>query len=150
MFHTDIPLMVMSYIGSLKTLLYWPVFSWLGANVWTTRFPMILAGAATIFFFYRLAHRAAGPLAALIAVLLLATDPMFLMTNTFDWGPVALEHLLLVTGCFFLVRFAQESVARSGEPVRRILLPGPRPLEQGHLPLGVEWADGSGRGGVLA
>ena len=114
MFHTDIPLMVMSYIGSLKTLLYWPIFSWLGANVWTTRFPMILAGAATIFFFYRLAHRAAGPLAALIAVLLLATDPMFLMTNTFDWGPVALEHLLLVTGCFFLVRFAQESVARSG------------------------------------
>jgi branched-subunit amino acid transport protein AzlD len=113
MFHTDIPLMVMSYVGSLKTLVYWPIFSWLGANVWTTRLPMVLAGAATIFIFYRLARRAAGPRAALVSLLLLATDPVFLMTNTFDWGPVAIEHLLLVTGCFFLVRFAQESVTRT-------------------------------------
>jgi hypothetical protein len=114
MFHTDIPLMVMSYVGSLKTLVYWPILSWFGASVWTVRFPVVLAGAATIFIFYRLACRSAGPRAALIAILLLATDPVFLMTNTFDWGPVALEHLLLVTGCFCLVQFAQQSVARSG------------------------------------
>src|SRR5260221_11927078 len=114
LFHRDIPLMVMSYIGTLKTLLYWPIFAWLGANVWTTRLPMLLAGAITIFLFFRLATRAAGPYAALLAVLILATDPMFLLTNTIDWGPVALEHLLLVTGTLFLLRFAQRAL--SGEP----------------------------------
>jgi hypothetical protein len=41
--------------------------------------------------------------------LLLATDPVFLLTNTFDWGPVALEHAFLVTGCWFLYRFARSS-----------------------------------------
>jgi hypothetical protein len=72
------------------------------------RLPMVLAGALTVFIFYRFTSRAAGPAAAWIAGFLLATDPSFLLTNTFDWGPVALGHLLLVTGCFFLLRFWQE------------------------------------------
>src|SRR5258708_7145106 len=109
LFHHDIPLMVMSYIGTLKTLLYWPIFAWLGANVWTTRLPMVLAGAVMIFLFFRLAIRAAGPYAALLAVLILAPDPMFLLTHTIYWGPVSLEHLLVVTACLMLVRFVQGS-----------------------------------------
>ncbi len=125
LFHHDIPLMVMSYIGTLKTLLYWPIFAWLGANVWTLRFPMVLAGAATVFIFFLLATRAAGPRAAIIGLALLATDPLFLMTDTIDWGPVAIEHLLLVTGCFFLVRFAQPRVFEDtpisqNEPISKI------------------------------
>jgi hypothetical protein len=121
LFHHDIPLMVMSYIGTLKTLLYWPIFAWLGASVWTTRLPMVFAGAITIFLFFRLAIRAAGPYAALLAVLILATDPMFLLTNTVDWGPVAVEHLLLVTGTLMLVRFAQRTVSGDSLPSNRDL-----------------------------
>jgi len=48
-------------------------------------------------------------MAACIGALLLATDPAFLLTNTFDWGPVALEHLFLVTGCWLLCRFGQRT-----------------------------------------
>jgi hypothetical protein len=113
LFHTDIPLMVMSYIGTLKTLLYWPIFAILGAGVWALRLPMVLAGAATILLFFHLAKRAAGPQAASAGALLLATDAIFLMTDTFDWGPVALEHLLLVTACLFLVRFGSETVSKT-------------------------------------
>jgi hypothetical protein len=109
-FHRRIPLMVMSYVGTLKTWIYSAIFVILPANVWTVRLPMILAGALTVFFLYRFASRAAGPPAAVIAALLLATDPSFLLTNTFDWGPVALGQLLLVTGCFFLLRFWQENL----------------------------------------
>lgn len=101
----DVPPMVMTYVGSLKSFLYLPIFQILGANLWTIRFPMVLAGAATIFLFYRLAEAAVGRRAALLGTFLLASDPLFLMTNTFDWGPVALEHLLLVTGCLALYRF---------------------------------------------
>jgi len=32
--------------------------------------------------------------------LLLASDPLFLITNTVDWGPVAVGHLLLVAACW--------------------------------------------------
>ena len=101
----NIPLMLMTYIGSLKTLLYWPIFRVFGANVWTLRLPVVLLGALTIFVFFNLANASAGRRAALIGAFLLATDPVFLLTNTFDWGPVALEHVFLVTGCWFIYRF---------------------------------------------
>jgi 4-amino-4-deoxy-L-arabinose transferase-like glycosyltransferase len=115
LFHHDLPLMVMTYIGTLKTLLYWPIFAVFRSAfeahpllaTWVVRLPMVLAGALTVWIFFYLTERSAGRLAAVAAALLLASDPTFLLTNTFDWGPVALEHLLLVTGCFFLVKFAQ-------------------------------------------
>ncbi len=112
-FHHNIPLMMMSYLGTLKTALYWRWLPLAGSSVWAVRLPMAFAGAVTIFFFYRLillseAHSAG--VAAGLGVFLLATDPVFLLTNTFDWGPVALEHVLLVAGCFFLARFAVSNV----------------------------------------
>ena len=113
--HHNIPLMVMTYIGTLKTLIYWPLIAIFRSGfeayplraAWVFRLPTVLAGALTVWFFFYLAERSAGRRTAVIAALLLASDSTFLLTNTFDWGPVALEHLLLVTGCFFLVRYAQ-------------------------------------------
>ncbi len=120
LFHHDFPLMIMTYIGTLKTLLYWPLIAAFGASfrthpayaAWLTRLPMVLAGGLTVFVFFFFAQRAAGRWAACIAIALLASDPTFILTDTFDWGPVALEHLLLVTGCFFLVKYAQDGVPR--------------------------------------
>jgi branched-subunit amino acid transport protein AzlD len=110
-FHHNIPLMMMSYLGTLKTALYWRWLPLAGSSVWAVRLPMAFAGALTIFFFYRLIllseTRSAG-VAAGLAAFLLATDPVFLLTNTFDWGPVALEHVLLVTGCYLVSRFEKE------------------------------------------
>ena len=37
-----------------------------------------------------------------------------LLTDTFDWGPVALEHVFLVTGCWFLFRFGSRRSRMSG------------------------------------
>ena len=108
-FHRHIPLMVMTYVGALKTWIYAAIFHVCRVNVWSVRLPMVLAGTVTVFFFYRLTERSAGSLAALLAAFFLASDPSFLVTNTFDWGPVALGHLLLVTGCYFVLRFVQES-----------------------------------------
>ena len=100
--------MMMSYLGSFKSFFYLPIFEIFGANVWSIRLPMVLVGAVTIFVFYKLLQESLGTRAALLGVFLLATDPLFLMTNTFDWGPVALEHVLLVTGCWALYRFGTQ------------------------------------------
>lgn len=108
LFHRRIALMVMSYLGTLKTLLYIPILALFGANVWSLRLPMVLAGGLTILIFFGLARRTAGLVAAMLAAFLLASDPSFILMDTFDWGPVAIEHLLLVTDCFFLVKFAQQ------------------------------------------
>jgi 4-amino-4-deoxy-L-arabinose transferase-like glycosyltransferase len=108
LFHHNLPLMIMTYLGTLKTLLYLPILALFPAGPFSVRMPMVLAGAVTIFIFFLLAERISGRLAALIATLLLATDPIFLLTDTFDWGPVAIEHLLLVTACWAVVKYSQD------------------------------------------
>jgi hypothetical protein len=100
--HRPVPLMVMSYIGTLKTLLCWPILRLFGPSIFALRFPMVVVGSLTVFLFYKLGNSIAGGVAATIASLLLVSDPIFLLTDTFDWGPVALQHLFLVAGCLMI------------------------------------------------
>jgi hypothetical protein len=106
--HSRIPLMVMTYIGTLKAWLYRPLMSIFGTGLVTLRLPMLLAGVAGVWFFYRLLYRIAGLRAAIIGCTLLAVDSTYLLTVCFDWGPVALQHLLLLAGLLLLVRFYQQ------------------------------------------
>lgn len=93
-----IPLMVMSYTGALKTWLYAALFEFVEPNRWSVRVPVLLMGMATVWLTWLWVRRIAGLRAAAVATVLLATDTIFLMTNTFDWGPVALQHILLMSG----------------------------------------------------
>jgi hypothetical protein len=120
LFHHNVPLMIMTYVGALKTFLYWPLFAVFRSSIvrhpmlaaWVMRLPMVLVACLTVFVFFHMAEGSAGRRAAAVATLLLACDPTFLLTDTFDWGPVALEHLLLVTACFFLIKYAHEHIPR--------------------------------------
>ena len=105
------PIMLMSYLGCLKTWIYAPIFRWFGPGVWTVREPMLLAGAGSLCAFYFLLRRAAGRRAAAVGAVLLAADACYLLTTCFDWGPVALQHLLIVTGMLLALRFAQDGGA---------------------------------------
>lgn len=102
--HHHPPLMVFAYTGALKTYVFWPVFKLFAPGPHSLRLPVLLMGAATIAIFYLFAKRIAGGAAALLAVALLATDPTFLFTNTFDFGPVAPQHLLFIGGCWLVAR----------------------------------------------
>ncbi len=106
--HSRLPLMLMSYLGTLKSWLYRPVFQVFGPGVEAMRAPMLLAGMASIWVFYLLLKRLSGERAALVGCGLLATDSLYLLTVCFDWGPVAIQHLLLLSGMYFLLRFYQE------------------------------------------
>lgn len=105
--HSRLPLMLMSYLGTLKTLIYRPIFAIWGTGVRATRVPMLLAGAGSIWLFFLLLRRIAGYRAAVIGCGLLAADTLYLLTICFDWGPVALQHLLLLGGILLLVGFYQ-------------------------------------------
>lgn len=111
--HSTLPFMLMSYLGTLKAWIYRPVFDWFGNGPAAMRCPMLLAGAASVWLFYLFVKRVAGQRAALIGCGLLATDSMYLLTASFDWGPVALQHLLLIGGLLLLVKFYQQCSLRS-------------------------------------
>ena len=93
-----IPFMVMSYTGALKTWIYHAILHFFVPGKWTVRVPVLLLGLGTLWLTWIFTRRAGGNAAALVALALLTTDATFLMTNTFDWGPVALQHLLLMAG----------------------------------------------------
>ncbi len=105
--NNQIPFMLMSYLGALKAWIYTPLFAIFSPGVRSLREPMLLAGVASLWLFFLLLRRIAGYRAALIGCGLLAVDSSYLLTSVFDWGPVAMQHLLLAGGVLLLVRFYQ-------------------------------------------
>jgi hypothetical protein len=104
-FHHHLPLMALTYLGALKTWLYAPILWLAPPSYLTVRLPVLLLGALTVLLFVRLLEAAHGRRAAIVGGLLLATDTMFTLTTCFDWGPVALQHFLLVSGMLLLLKF---------------------------------------------
>lgn len=105
--HSKLPLMLMSYLGTLKAWIYRPLFRAFGTGISVLRDPVLVAGVLGLWLFYLLMRRMAGERAAVIGCSLLAVDSLYLLTICFDWGPVALQHLLTVGGLLLLVRFYQ-------------------------------------------
>ena len=106
--HSRLPIMLMSYLGALKSWIYAPIFHVFGTGISAVRDPMLLAGVASVWLFYLLMLRVAGRRAAVIGCGLLAVDSLYLITVCFDWGPVALQHLLLMSGLLLLMKFHQK------------------------------------------
>jgi hypothetical protein len=109
LFHHNIPVMELSYIGQLKTWVYWPIFLVWNPSPGVIRVPAILMGALTVLLFGALLERVHGRRAALVGSILLATDTAFLLTTVHDWGPVVLQHLLLAAVMLLAVRWFQTS-----------------------------------------
>jgi hypothetical protein len=108
------PVMLMDYIGCLKTWLYWPVFRTWPPGVWPVRLPVCLASIWTLLLFAGLTRRIGGVRVAIGAAILLAGDASFVFTDVFDWGPVA----LLLTGALGFLALLE----RFGESGSRPLL----------------------------
>lgn len=116
-FGHDVPLMVMTYLGALKSWLYALLYAIFQPSVWSLRLPPILIGAATVWIFARLVTKAQKSTAAALAgAILLAFDPSFFLTTVFDWGPVALQHFFIASGVLLLLHFAhtQRQAALAG------------------------------------
>ena len=101
------PAMVMSYVGALKSYVYVPVFRIWRPSAASTRVPALILGGLTIWLLYVLTRRTLGTKAAISGTALLATDTTFLITTRYDWGPVVLQHLCLVSGVLAIIRFVE-------------------------------------------
>ena len=65
-----------------------PIFRVWRPSAASTRIPVVILGAVTIWLFYLLITPNHGPAGRGRGVALLATDSTFLMTTRYDWGPV--------------------------------------------------------------
>ncbi len=113
--HFDIPLMLLSYLGTAKTWLYGLLFQFWRPSIWSVRLPVVFIGALTLLVWSLLAFRIAGRRLAIILCLILATDASFILTTTFDWGPVAIQHLAYASALLFAISgFHRKSPLRFG------------------------------------
>jgi 4-amino-4-deoxy-L-arabinose transferase-like glycosyltransferase len=90
--------MMMSYMGALKGWIYGSLLAVFEPTAATIRLPLLLLAALTIAATYRLATELFDRLTGLVAMLLVATDPIFLLTSRMNWGPVVIQRLCLVMG----------------------------------------------------
>jgi len=107
-FHKQLPLMLLSYLGTLKTWLYFSIFLIARPSLLAVRLPVLIIGSLTVSLFIWLLERTNGRVVAFAGGLLLATDTMFLFTTCYDWGPVALQHLLTLAGLAMMIEFARQ------------------------------------------
>ncbi len=103
-----LPIMLLTYMGTIKAGIYALLLRVADASVWTLRLPPLIWACASVSLFFLTMRRLCGAKPALLASLLIATDAVYLLTSVFDWGPVALQHLLMSVALYCGVRFAQE------------------------------------------
>jgi len=102
---SEVPVMLISYLGALKTWFYNGVFLFTPPRPMVLRLPMLLFAAASLWLFFELLDRTMSRRAAWIGTLLLATDTSYLLLNTADYGPVTLQFVFKLAALVLLVRF---------------------------------------------
>jgi 4-amino-4-deoxy-L-arabinose transferase-like glycosyltransferase len=104
----EVPVMLISYLGALKTWIYNPYFAVWAPSAVSLRLPAVLAGVVTIWLFFILLDRVVGRKAAWIGALLLATDSTFLLIETTDFGFVALQFVWKLSAILLLLRYDRD------------------------------------------
>ena len=102
-----LPLMLMFHYGALKAWLYGPLFEVVDPSLVALRLPAALLGALTVWLTFKFVEDAAGRLPALISSILLAADPLFILTTTLDWGAGTFQHIFFVLGLSLILRFCR-------------------------------------------
>jgi hypothetical protein len=112
LFHHSEPLMIIQYLGALKAWLYLPILHFLPVTPFFVRFPTLVVGSLSVLLSFSILERIGGTRAALAGSFLLATDAVFLIATSYDFGPIAFLHFFLLSGMALLIRFER---TRSGK-----------------------------------
>ena len=105
---SELPIMMLSYLGALKTWFYNLLFLIVRPRPVPLRLPMVLIAAATLWLFFALLDKTVGRGAAFIGTVLLATDTSYVLMNAADYGPVTLQFLLKLSALLLIVRIYQQ------------------------------------------
>src|SRR6266849_7894946 len=87
-----VPLLIMQYVGALKSWLYTPIFRVFAISPATIRLPAILLAAATLLIFYQLMRAKLGAVWATIVLWIMAVDPANVFLTRPDFGMAVLMH----------------------------------------------------------
>ncbi|MEO5925287.1 MAG: hypothetical protein ABIR70_15810 [Bryobacteraceae bacterium] len=101
----EIPVMLISYLGALKTWMYSILFVFFEPRPMSLRLPTLLLAAGSLGLFFSLLDKTVNRRAAWIGTLLLATDTSYLLMNTVDYGPVTLQFVFKLAALVLLVQF---------------------------------------------
>lgn len=101
-----VPLLIMPYLGALKAWFYSPIFHFFGVSPITIRLPAILLAAVTLLILYYAMRTTIGSLWAVVAIWIIAVDPVNLFPSRLDWGPTVLMHFFqaLILALWFSYR----------------------------------------------
>jgi len=100
-----LPVMVMPYIGPVKTLLHAPVFVLFGISTVTVRLLPLAAGLVSLVLTWWVCRRLWDRMVAGLAVGLVALDPSWVFYLTRDVGPAALAVLFKLLAVAFGIRW---------------------------------------------
>jgi len=104
-FGHPLPVMVLPYIGPVKTLAHAPFFALFGISTVTVRLLPLVAGLLSLVLSWWICRRLWGRWVAHLAVLLVALDPSWIYFLTRDVGPAALAVLAKLTAVALGIRW---------------------------------------------
>lgn len=109
----EIPVMIISYMGALKTWIYNLIFLFVRPGVVSLRLPVLLLGALTVCLFFEFLDQSVGRRAAWIGTALLATDTSYVLLTVPDFGPLALQFVFKLSALILLLRFHRTGSERA-------------------------------------
>jgi len=104
-FGRPLPVMVMTYIGPVKTLLHIPIFFIGGISPLTVRLLPIIVVALSILLTFSITQSLFDTWSARATVLLIAVDPSFVYYLTRDVGPSALQVLFKLLSLLLFIQW---------------------------------------------
>lgn len=99
------PVMIMTYAGALKALVYLGIFSIFSPDVLSLRIPMLVAGTVTVYLFFVFFRMIMGSLGALLATAVLVVDPLFITLTVLDSGISTIQHFLMAAALPLFVQY---------------------------------------------
>ena len=101
----EIPVMLITYLGAVKTWFYSVLFLFTPPRPMSLRLPTLLLAAGSLWLFFAFLDKTVNRRAGWIGTLLLATDSSYLLMNTVDYGPVTIQFVLKLAALVLLVKF---------------------------------------------
>jgi len=105
----EIPIMLMSYIGALKSYLFMPIFIIFGVSLESIRIPIFILGLFCLLLIYILLSRILPRFQASIITFLIGFNPYILYQFRVDVGPVVLELLIFISTLLLTSLFITDS-----------------------------------------
>lgn len=110
--HARVPLMVLYYVSPHKSYLLAVWFAIWGSSLESLRIFVLLCGGVVVSLWYLIWTRYLGKKVAVLATLLLITDPSFLLSRILDWGPLAIQDILKVILIWLMCRILDEETKK--------------------------------------